>query len=105
MNWTKFKKLVDMWNKAKRRIAAFVDIGSIINVGVGIIVVGIIFLILAFVTPVIDQNLPANSTWTSAWTSIAGYAKTAFMFIGLGFIIGGAVYILRLVIRSFGDMF
>lgn len=102
-------KIKSAW-ELKRRLEAvevngFIDIGSVLNIGIGIIVVGVIFLILAFVTPVINQNLPANSTWASAWTTISGYGKTAFMFVGLGFIIGGAVYILRLVIGGFRNMF
>lgn len=102
-------KLKSAW-ELKRRLEAvkvngFIDIGSVLNVGIGVIVLGVIFLILAYITPVINQNLPSNSTWAAAWTSISGYAKTSFMFIGLGFIVGGAVYILRLVIGGFRNMF
>jgi len=98
------------WFKAKtddlnKKVSAFIDVGAVVNVGVGLIVVGVIFLILGYITPEIDANMPANSTWYSIWTSMQSYGSTAFKFIGLGFIIGGALYILRLVIGSLKNLF
>ncbi len=88
------------------RVNAFIDVGAVINVGVGIIVAGIIMLILAYISPEISNQL-ANSTsvWASVWTNISDYGKTAFTFIGLGFIVGGAVYILRLTVGSLRNLF
>ncbi|MBO8175412.1 MAG: hypothetical protein H0Z18_09160 [Thermococcus sp.] len=98
------------WFKAKtddlnKKVSAFIDVGAVVNVGVGLIVVGIIFLILGYITPEIDANLPTNTTWYTIWTSMQSYGSTAFKFIGLGFIIGGALYILRLVIGSLRNLF
>lgn len=91
----------------RKKLKAFIDVGAVINVGVGLIVAGIIFLILAYVTPEINNQMIAanDTTWQSTWNNVASYGKTAFTFIGIGFIVGGAIYILRLVVGSLKNLF
>lgn len=82
---------------------AFIDTDYVLAVGVGAIIVGMIILVLAYVSPEITSAVnQANDTqFASIWDNFKGKLTTVFTFVAIGLIIGAVVYILRLVIRGF----
>jgi len=82
---------------------AFIDTDYVLAVGIGAIIVGMVILILAYISPEISASIQqANDTqFSSIWDNFKGKLTTVFTFVALGLVIGAVVYILRLVIRGF----
>lgn len=82
---------------------AFIDTDYVLAVGVGSIIVGMVILVLAYVSPEISNAITqANDTqFSSIWDNFKNKLTTVFTFVGIGLIIGAVVYILRLVVRGF----
>lgn len=82
---------------------AFIDTDYVLAVGVGAIVVGMIILVLAYVSPEITNAITAanDTQMASIWDNFKSKLTTVFTFVAIGLVIGAVVYILRLVIRGF----
>ena len=82
---------------------AFIDADYVISVGVGAIIVGMVILVLAYVSPEISSAVTQanDAQFAGIWDNFKNKLTTVFTFVALGLIVGAVVYILRLVIKGF----
>ena len=96
----KLNRLHRKWKRISKR--GFIAPESALRLGQVLIVVGIVFLILHYVTDALTTaGFNSSSEWYSSWSTIVSFAKTGFLFLGLALLVGGAMYIVAIIQRAF----